>query len=306
MVLEVKHLRKTYGSIVAVDRLSFRVEDGSIHGLIGPNGSGKTTTFKSIVGLVLPDEGDVLLDEESLLNPLGYRLKSQIGFSPETPEAPRWLRVGEFLYLMFRADGMNRLDAEEKAEEASRIFGLQDYMDTKLSKLSKGQRKRVLLAQTLAQERKVYLLDEPMTGLDPEWVIRVRDILRRRAGEGSSILVSSHLLRELEAVVDSITIIKYGVTVFTGTREELESKLGSSRLKVFIEVDSPNLAEDILRSLSYKCGRESKGLTVEVGSKDEIAFIVENLVKNGLKIYGVRAEETGLEEAYMRLLRERM
>ncbi|MEB3846338.1 MAG: ABC transporter ATP-binding protein [Desulfurococcales archaeon] len=303
MALEVKHLRKTYGPIVAVDRLSFRVEEGSIHGLIGPNGSGKTTTFKSIVGLVIPDEGDVLLDGESLFTPQGYRLKSLIGFSPETPEAPRWLKVSEFLYLMFRADGMSRLDAEEMAEEASATFGLQEYMDTKLSRLSKGQRKRVLLAQALTPERRVYLLDEPMTGLDPEWVIKVRSILRKKAGEGSSILVSSHLLRELEAVVDSLTIIKYGVVVFSGTREELEAKLGPSKLKVFIEVDNPGLAKSVLGNLSYKLEEENNGLIVEAGSKDEVAFLVESLVKNGLKVYEVRVLEIGLEEAYMKLLR---
>ncbi|MCE4607150.1 MAG: ABC transporter ATP-binding protein [Desulfurococcales archaeon] len=300
----VKNLSKTYGSIVAVNNLSFSVDEGSIHGLVGPNGSGKTTTFKSIVGLTIPDSGEILLDNEPLLGRGGYRVRGKIGFSPETIELPLWLTVRDFLYLMARLDGLVKRDSEQLVENAIKEFRLGEFADTRISRLSKGQKKRVLIAQALIPEKRVYILDEPMTGLDPEWVVRIREILRSKANRGSSVIVSSHLLRELETVIDSVTIIKYGVALFTGKVDDLTSTIGGLGVKISVEVDNKEKALRVLLDSGLR-RVEVKGDSIEaiVDSKEGVDRVVRKLVEAGVRVYRVNTVTATLEDGYMRLLR---
>ncbi|MEB3755554.1 MAG: ABC transporter ATP-binding protein [Desulfurococcales archaeon] len=302
----VKNLSKTYGPIVAVDNLSFSIDEGSIHGLVGPNGSGKTTTFKSIVGLTIPDSGEILLDNESLLGNRGYRVRSKIGFSPETIALPAWLTVRDFLYLTARLDGLEKSDSEQLVEAEIKEFGLEKLVNTRISKLSKGQKKRLLIAQALIPEKRLYLLDEPMTGLDPEWVIRIRGILRRKANQGSSIIVSSHLLRELETVINSVTIIKYGIVLFTGNIEELASAVGELGVKISIEVDNTEKAVQVLENSEWrKVEMKEDNIEAIVDSKEEVDRVVRTLVEAGIKVYRVNTVIATLEDAYIKLLRRR-
>ena len=306
MSLVVKNLSKTYGPIVAVDNLSFSIDEGSIHGLVGPNGSGKTTTFKSIVGLTIPDSGEILLDNESLLGNRGYRVRSKIGFSPETIALPAWLTVRDFLYLTARLDGLEKSDSEQLVEAEIKEFGLEKLVNTRISKLSKGQKKRLLIAQALIPEKRLYLLDEPMTGLDPEWVIRIRGILRRKANQGSSIIVSSHLLRELETVINSVTIIKYGIVLFTGNIEELASAVGELGVKISIEVDNTEKAVQVLENSEWrKVEMKEDNIEAIVDSKEEVDRVVRTLVEAGIRVYRVNTVIATLEDAYIKLLRKR-
>jgi len=304
--LVVKNLSKTYGPIVAVDSLSFSIDEGRIHGLVGPNGSGKTTTFKSIVGLTIPDSGEILLDSESLLGKRGYRVRSKIGFSPETIALPAWLTVRDFLYLMARLDGLEKSDSEQLVEAEIKDFELEKLINTRISKLSKGQKKKLLIAQALIPEKQLYLLDEPMTGLDPEWVIRIRGIFRKKANQGSSIIVSSHLLRELETVISSVTIIKYGVVLFTGNIEELASAVGELGIKISIEVDNTKKAVQVLENSGLrKVGIKEDSIEAIIDSKDEVDRVVRTLVEAGIRVYRVNTVIATLEDAYMKLLRRR-
>jgi len=304
--LVVKNLSKTYGPIVAVDGLSFSIDEGSIHGLVGPNGSGKTTTFKSIVGLTIPDSGEILLDNKSLLGKRGYRVRSKIGFSPETIALPAWLTVRDFLYLMARLDGLAKSDSEQLVEAEIKEFELEKLVNTRISKLSKGQKKRLLIAQALIPEKRLYLLDEPMTGLDPEWVIRIRGILRRKANQGSSIIVSSHLLRELETVINSVTIIKYGIVLFTGNIEELASAVGELGVKISIEVDNTKKAVQVLENSGLrKVEIKEDNIEAIVDSKEEVDRVVRTLVEAGIRVYRVNTVISTLEDAYIKLLRRR-
>ena len=306
MSLVVKNLSKTYGPIVAVDGLSFSIDEGSIHGLVGPNGSGKTTTFKSIVGLTIPDSGEILLDNKSLLGKRGYRVRSKIGFSPETIALPAWLTVRDFLYLMARLDGLAKSDSEQLVEAEIKEFELEKLVNTRISKLSKGQKKRLLIAQALIPEKRLYLLDEPMTGLDPEWVIRIRGILRRKANQGSSIIVSSHLLRELETVINSVTIIKYGIVLFTGNIEELASAVGELGVKISIEVDNTKKAVQVLENSGLrKVEIKEDNIEAIVDSKEEVDRVVRTLVEAGIRVYRVNTVISTLEDAYIKLLRRR-
>jgi ABC-2 type transport system ATP-binding protein len=304
VVLEVRNLRKTFGPIVAVDNLSFRVDEGSIHGLVGPNGSGKTTTFKSIVGLTIPDSGEILIEGENLLGRHGHRLRGKIGYSPETIAMPSWLSVREFLYITARLDGLNKKDALQSVEDAIKKFNLDGFVNTKISSLSKGQKKRVLIAQALIPEKKLYVLDEPMTGLDPEWVIKVREFIREKAKQGSSVIVSSHLLRELETIIDSVTVIKYGVVLFSGSKEQLASTISHIGTRVSVEVDNEREALQILRESGFECTGSGKGkIDILVKSKDDIDKVVRTLIESGIRVYQVSQAETSLEDAYVRLLK---
>ncbi len=303
-MLAVESLSKSYGMVKAVDEVTFHVDEGEVHGLVGPNGAGKTTTMKSIVGLVIPDSGRITLDGIDLLKER-WEKRVSIGFVPEALNMPSWISVRELLYTMARIEGHNRRDSNDMAENALKTFDLSELAEKRVKQLSKGQKKRVLIAQTFLSPKKLYLLDEPLTGLDPEWVARFRSLIRKTTREGGHVVVSSHLLRELEAVVDKVTVINYGRVLFSGTLRELARVTGYDFIKVTIEVDDSKRALEVLRSLGYDAGLGGcrNCLEAKLHSRDEIPGLVKVLVEEEFNVYNVSQADVSLEEAYLSLIR---
>jgi ABC-2 type transport system ATP-binding protein len=232
-VIEVEHLTKRYGSVTAVDDISFRVNKGEILGFLGPNGAGKTTTMKILSGFLSPSSGvarvagfDVATDRLAAAEKLGYL--------PEN--GPLYLDMTPLALLRFfgeaRGMGPNRL--AERIEAVTTLLSLKSVLEKPIQKLSKGYRQRCGMAQALLHEPDVLIMDEPTSGLDPNQIRDVRATIRE-LGKSKTVLLSTHILQEVEAVADRVLFIHAGQIVFDGTPAEMKTR-GPSLDDVFYQL----------------------------------------------------------------------
>jgi ABC-2 type transport system ATP-binding protein len=296
--VRVVGLVKRYGRVAAVEGVSFEVPRGSVTALLGPNGAGKTTTMKCILGLAIPDSGLIEVLGEPVRGGLPARMAPRVGYVPETPEAPPWLTGCELLEYLARMEGMGGLEARVSARKALALLGAEELCSRRISSMSKGQRKRVLIAQAFLQPRDLYVMDEPMAGLDPEWVAEVRKLIAGARREGAGVLLSSHILREVEGLADAVVIIKRRL-LYSGPIEGLLEAAGGGR-RIVIETPQAAEAARLLRSRGFTVLAASRDtVIVEAGSVEEVV----DAVRGAVAIEGVRVEKPSLEDSYLRLVR---
>ncbi len=206
--IAVQNLTKWYGPRQALKGISFVIEPGEVVGLLGPNGSGKTTTLRIVTGYLRPTRGSVFVcGVDALENPTG--LRSLIGYVPEDIPLYNGMRVQEFLTFIARLKGLGSGEAKRAVAEVAERLGLEPFLKMMIGKLSRGYRQRVALAQALVSDPKVLVLDEPTNGLDPEQIIATRNLIRSLAGV-KTVLVASHILAEMEKVADRVMILLNG------------------------------------------------------------------------------------------------
>ena len=245
MDVEVKNITKKFGNIPAVNNLSFKVKTGEILGFLGPNGAGKSTTMKIITGYYLPDVGNVLIGGTSIKsNPLFA--KAHIGYLPESN--PLYLDLNVIDYLQFCASlhGMSKDNFQLRIAHMIKRCGLRSQQHKIISELSKGYRQRVGLAQALVHDPEILILDEPTTGLDPNQIVEIRQLIKE-IGKEKTVLLSSHILKEVEATCDRIIIINNGKLV---SEEKEADYVLQDKLKHFIVRLSAENVNDVYNSLS--------------------------------------------------------
>ena len=234
MDIVVENLTKKYGAQRAVDNISFTVRTGEVLGFLGPNGAGKTTTMKAITTSFAPSSGDVRIGDISVTEK-PEDIKTHIGYLPESNPLYTEMPVIDYLYYVAEIHGIPKKDREERILEMVDICGLEGEKHKLISELSKGYRQRVGLAQALIHDPEVLILDEPTTGLDPNQIVEIRELIKR-IGREKTVILSSHILAEVEATCDRILIINKGKIVADGTAEELrKSAQGNEILHVGIE-----------------------------------------------------------------------
>ena len=301
MPVEVRDLHKTYSYVRALRGVSFTLDAGEVVGFVGPNGAGKSTTIKIIAGLVVPDRGSVIVDGVDALGNVEPR--RHIGYVPEIPVAPPWARVCDFLEHLARMEGASKSEARLMVRRALERLGVGDLCNRKFKHTSKGQRKRILLAQAIMVPKKYIFLDEPITGLDPEWVAETRKLIIELKESGAGLLVSSHILRELQEVVDRVVIISRGRIVFQGSIAELSKLAGSGRTLVIRPSDIGRAVRVLeakgLRSISVVGPK----VRVVVPSNLRPAEVIEILESEGVDVVEFEYSESSLEDAYLRLVR---
>jgi ABC-2 type transport system ATP-binding protein len=231
-IIRVEGLWKSYDGHLAVRGVSFMVHEGEVHGLLGPNGSGKTTTIKCLVGLLKPNRGALEIGGHNILT--DHRYKRLIGYLPENPSLPEYLTVREFLIFCGRLRELSGQRLESKISELVERFELGKLNNKLIVELSKGTRQRVAIAAALIAEPCVLILDEPFSGLDPEAQHTAKDYMKAVAEKGGAVLMSTHILDTAEKLCDSATIIKDGVTLYTGPLNGLRTDRKSSLEDVFI------------------------------------------------------------------------
>lgn len=249
MDIVVRNLSKKYGAQKAVDDISFEVKTGEILGFLGPNGAGKTTTMKIITSYLAPSSGTVEIGNHSVLTK-PEQVKRFIGYLPETN--PLYEDMGVINYLLFCAEiqGVNKNDIKMQVQRMIHVCGLNAEKHKKIGELSKGYRQRVGLAQALIHDPQVLILDEPTTGLDPNQIVEIRELIKR-IGREKTVILSSHILAEVEATCDRIMIINKGRIVADGTPEQLRKKAtGRELLKITIEDGDKNEIFNGLKTLS--------------------------------------------------------
>ena len=226
----VEGLTKRFGRVVAVDRLSLRVEPGEVVGLVGPNGAGKTTTLRCIVGLLSRDEGRVVIDGFDLDRERVEALR-RVGFVPDTPVFYRGLTALEHVALSATLHGVPEGEAVEAARRALGEVGAGDLADKRVDALSRGQLQRVAIAAAIVHRPRLLVLDEPFNSLDVEAQWRVKRLLRRLAEEGVGVLLTSHVLPWVEDVADRLVVIHRGRKIVEGGVDEVRRALGGSSLE---------------------------------------------------------------------------
>lgn len=226
MSIEVKNLTKVYGEQKAIDHISFTVNKGEIVGFLGPNGAGKSTTMKIITGYLQPDEGDAFVSGVDVKKePLAA--KSKIGYLPEANPLYYDMYIRE--YLGFIADIHQVNNKKEKIDTTIQVVGLTVESKKRIGQLSKGYKQRVGLAAALIHDPEVLILDEPTTGLDPNQIIEIRDVIKS-LGQNKTVLFSSHILQEVEAICDRVIIINNGLMVANDKLSNLRNQSQKNNL----------------------------------------------------------------------------
>jgi ABC-2 type transport system ATP-binding protein len=233
-MIEAQNLSRRYGDFTAVDGISFSVKDGEILGMLGPNGAGKTTTIRMITGFLPPTSGQVTVAGKDLFESPG-EARRQLGYLPENVSLYPEMRVSEYLAYRARLEGLPRAEARQAIAVAVERCLLADVRDQIIGTLSKGYRQRVGLATAILHNPRVLVLDEPTVGLDPKQIISIRELIRE-LGRDHTLLLSTHILPEVELLCDRVVIIDQGHIVAEGTPESLrESWTGNPAVRVVLK-----------------------------------------------------------------------
>ena len=221
-MLKLQNISKTYGkgSVKAVDNVNLEIKSGEIFGFLGPNGAGKTTTIKMIVGLLKPDEGQIFLENTNVWEePL--KAKQQISYVPDTPEIYDKLKGIEYLNFIADMYEIPKDIRQERMEKYLEIFDLKNAIGDIIGSYSHGMKQKLVLISALIHNPKLFILDEPMVGLDPKSSFQLKEIMRERCNQGNTVFFSTHVLEVAEKLCDRIAIINKGKIVALGTMEEL-------------------------------------------------------------------------------------
>lgn len=224
-MIEVEGLTKKYGNHVAVDNLSFTIEEGKIYGFLGPNGAGKSTTMNMLTGYLAPSKGRILIDGIDMQES-PEEAKRNIGYLPEIPPVYPDMTVDEYISFVAELKRVPKEERKAQIEEVKKLTQIADVGRKLIKNLSKGYRQRVGLAQAIIGYPKVIILDEPMVGLDPKQIIEIRDLIRE-LGKKHTVILSSHILSEISAVCDHILIISKGKLVAMDTPTNLQAGVGA-------------------------------------------------------------------------------
>jgi ABC-2 type transport system ATP-binding protein len=237
-MIELINVNKSYnGKIKAVDDVSLTINDGEIFGFLGPNGAGKTTTIKMITGILKADNGDIKLNGINISeSPL--EAKRQFGFVPDNPDMFLKLKGIEYLNFMGDIYNVNKEDRIKKIDYLGEKFEIKDALSDQIQSYSHGMRQKIVLMGALVHEPEVWILDEPMTGLDPKSSYVLKEMMREHANRGKSVFFSTHVLEVAEKLCDRVAVINKGKILFCGTLEELREhfKASGSLEKIFLEM----------------------------------------------------------------------
>lgn len=296
-VIQLKNVSKIYGDFIAVNQLSFEVNQGDIYGFLGPNGSGKSTTLRMIMGLIKNTEGEISLFGKSLKNNRSDIMR-EVGCIIEKPDFYNYLSAIENLKLFARANSLNFKKADyDKLLERVGLLGREN---DKVKTYSHGMKQRLGLAQVLIHNPSLIILDEPNTGLDPQGIIDLRNlILSLNKEEGKTILFSSHILSEVQEMCTSMIVINKGKTIAQGKVDEL---LSHEKIHVKIEVIETDKMKNIVNESVWKnvFDKIEDDIFVMNMSKNEIPSLVTFLIQNNISILRVDYRNQ-LEEYFLKI-----
>lgn len=235
-MIECRNVTKKFGDKVAVDSLNLTLQDGTITGYIGPNGAGKTTTIKMMCGILEPTEGDIFLNGIDVRKE-PIRAKEEYGFVSDSPDSFLSLKGIEYVNFICDVYRVPKELRKDRLEELLRDFEMKDAINDKIESYSHGMRQKIMIIAVLMHEPKIWILDEPLTGLDPQASYLLKQRMRRHAEAGNTVLFSTHVLEVAEKLCDQIVILNKGKVCYTGTLQVLQSQYPEKSLEeIFLEV----------------------------------------------------------------------
>ena len=306
-MIEVHHLTKRYGAHLAVEDLSFTVEQGTVYGLLGPNGAGKSTTMNMLTGYLSATEGTVTIGEYDILEHPN-EAKKHIGYLPELPPLYLDMTVHEYLSFLYDLKKV-KYPKEPHIAEICGLVGIAQYRDKLIKKLSKGYRQRVGIAQALLGNPDVLILDEPTVGLDPNQIIEIRNLIRA-LGKDHTVIFSSHILSEIQAVCERIIVISHGKIIADDTAENLARGISDDHSYTLRVVGGKEKILGLLQGTEGVAGCYCAG-AAEAGSFEFVVEpeegadfrlpLFEKLRAENLPLIYLKSNEPSLEEAFIRL-----
>lgn len=303
MTIRLNEVSKTFGTTLAVDRLSFEFSSGEIVGFVGPNGAGKTTTMRIMATLENPDQGDVTFDGISVLS-FPEKVREKVGFVPDTLPSVSDLSVFEYLDFFAAAYGLRQPGRRAVMDDIIAFTGIEKLLDKTVSALSKGLKQRLSLARALVHDPAVLIMDEPAAGLDPRARIELRELLRSLADQGKAILISSHILNDLSEICHAAVILEQGKLLRTGTMEAL---MNDDAVCTLHRVKTLGDAQGLLRFLLEQPLVESARVAnphvefTHAGTERDRAQLLRDLLDRGFEVTEFTQKTTGLEEVFMRV-----
>lgn len=314
-MIEVQEVSRTFGTFKAVDSISFSIKTGEIVGLLGPNGAGKTTTMRMITGFFDMDSGSIKIDGKDIReNP--KESKRKIGYMPESAPLYGEMIVADYLEYVAQMQGVN---PKEKVPQLASVCGLTDVMHKNVSDLSRGYRQRVGLAHALMNDPEILILDEPTSGLDPNQIIEVRSLIKE-IGKTRTVIISTHILSEVEMICDRVIIISRGKIAADSPTSELRTRYaGNSNVIVNLSGAEKTEFENVISKIEGVCSISfldtndtennlpkeiEKPLIARIGIKDnaEIRNVLsQKIISNGWNLYGLTLETNTLEDVFKTL-----
>jgi ABC-2 type transport system ATP-binding protein len=302
-MIETKKLTKNFGNLVAVCNLDLHIGAGDIFGFIGPNGAGKTTTMRILVTLLEPTSGAAFIDGLDVAKK-GKEVRRRVGYMPDFMGVYDDLKVFEYLEFFAAAFGIEYHKRQAIVDGVLELTDLVSKRSAPVDSLSRGMQQRLGLARVLIHDPKVLILDEPASGLDPRARIEMRELLRELKRMGKTVMISSHILSELEEICDTIGIVEHGQLVFSGSMAEIRPRLGiQSKMRVKV-VGDPARAIEILTVLPQIQQVENVGdylsVTFREGA-DTDGLIARTLVTGGVDVIYLQPEQLKLDDAFLQL-----
>lgn len=297
-IIEIKHLVKHYGRFKAVEDVTFDVYRGDVFGFLGPNGSGKSTTIRTMLSLIQPTGGEIRLFGKDLQHNRNYIL-SKIGCIVEKPDFYKYLSAEKNLELFGRISGKSI--TRSRIHEMIEFVGLKGREKDKLSGFSHGMKQRLGIAQTLLHDPDLIILDEPTTGLDPQGIIDIRNLILQLKNErNKTVLLSSHILSEIELIANRMVIINKGKTIIQGSVSEL---LNAQELVVSIKVDDIGKAIRIIENASMKAAIDSiENDFIQLHITQQMIPAVNKLFcDNGVQVFSIEVKRK-LEDYFLKLI----
>ncbi len=302
-MIEIKGLSKYYGDLAALVDLNLTIRAGDIFGFIGPNGAGKTTTMRILATLLEPTRGQAFIDGQDVTR-YGREVRRKVGYMPDFMGVYDDLKVFEYLEFFAAAFSIERSKRKSIVEGVLELTDLTSKKAAAVDSLSRGMQQRLGLARVLIHDPKVLILDEPASGLDPRARIEIRELLRELKRMGKTIMISSHILSELEEICDHIGIIERGHLVFSGTMEEIRRRVGvQCKVKVRV-ISNAERAVELLSSLpqiqEVKLDGDHLAVTFQEGHEGD-GIIARTLVNGGLDVVSIEPEQVKLDTAFLQL-----
>jgi ABC-2 type transport system ATP-binding protein len=304
----IENLQKRYGTVVAVKDVSFQVEPGKIFGLLGPNGAGKTTTLRALCTLTIPDAGKIEVSGISVLDH-PKKARQKLGYVAQEVALDKVLTGKELLQLQAALYHIPAHLAKQRINAVLDLLGLQEYADKKTGTYSGGLRKRLDLAAGLLHQPDVLVLDEPTVGLDIESRVVVWDFLRQLRAHGTTVVITSHYLEEIDALADLVAIIDRGLTIATGTPSQLKDQVGGDRITLRIREFSPILEAEEAKSWLEKLpfvqeiiinSAQGNSLNLVITPQGDALIDLQQALKQAeLPIFSLAQSRPSLDDVYL-------
>lgn len=298
MSIEIKNLTKFYGTQKALDNVSFSVGSGTVVGFLGPNGAGKSTLMKIVTGLLSPTSGTVLVEGMDVAES-SSEIRRLIGYLPENN--PLYLDMYVKEYLQYTANLYHLSDTNKVVDEVIERTGLGPECKKKIGELSKGYKQRVGLSQAIIHNPRVLILDEPTTGLDPNQLVEIRNLILE-LGREKTILLSTHIMQEVQAICHQMAILDHGVLVANGTPEQIEKTIGNSHRQIEVEFNLPVDEEMLLQIANIVAVEKTAASTYVLESDTDIRQDVFNFaVQHGLAVLAMQLKQKSMEDVFHEL-----